>query len=87
MILLQVYEGQGMECGNLNMIDLNKLIRYDTIRRCGFVGMNVAFLEEVCHCGCGLCSLLCSSYSQCYSLLPVAFCFVCLFVFQDRVSL
>jgi hypothetical protein len=24
-----------------------------TIRRCGFVGVGVALLEEVCHCGMG----------------------------------
>jgi hypothetical protein len=26
-----------------------------TIRRCGLVGVDVALLEEVCHCGGGLC--------------------------------
>ncbi|MGE9574344.1 hypothetical protein ACQP3C_25135, partial [Escherichia coli] len=25
-----------------------------TVRRCGFVGVGVALLEEVCHCGDGL---------------------------------
>ena len=25
-----------------------------TIRRCGLVGVDAAFLEEVCHCGGGL---------------------------------
>ena len=54
MILLQVYEGQGMECGNLNIIDLNNLIRCNTIRRCGFVEVDMTLLEEGCHCGCGL---------------------------------
>ena len=29
-----------------------------TIRRCGLVGVGVALLEEVCHCGGGLCNPL-----------------------------
>ena len=31
-----------------------KLIGRGTIRRCGFVGVGGALLEEVCHCGGGL---------------------------------
>jgi hypothetical protein len=37
-------------CGGLNMLDPKS----DTIRRCGLVGVGVALMEEVCHCGGGL---------------------------------
>ena len=40
--------------GTLNVIGPHNLIGYGTIRRCGFVGVGMALLEEVCHCGCGL---------------------------------
>ena len=43
---------------SLNIIGSHKLIGSDTIRRCGFVGVGVAFLEEVCHCGQALRCLL-----------------------------
>ena len=35
------------ECGGLKE---NGLKRNSTIRTCHFVGLNMAFLEEVCHC-------------------------------------
>ena len=41
-------------CGSLNVIGSHKLIGSGTISRCGFVGVSVALLEEVCHCGGGL---------------------------------
>ena len=34
-------------CGGLNMLGPGS----GTIRRCGLVGVGVALLEEVCHCG------------------------------------
>ena len=34
------------------------LIGSVTIRRCGLVGLGVVLLEEVCHCGGRLCSLI-----------------------------
>ena len=36
-------------CGGLNMLDPES----GTIRSCGLVGVDVALLEEVCHCGGG----------------------------------
>ena len=39
-----------MVCGGLNMFAPGS----GTIRRYGFVGVGVALLEEVCHCGVGL---------------------------------
>ena len=53
MILLQASECQGVECGSLNVDPSHKLIGCDNIRRCGFVGVGMAFLEEVCHCRVG----------------------------------
>ena len=41
-------------CGNLNIIGPHNLIGGGSIRMCGFVGVDMALLEEVCHCGCGL---------------------------------
>ena len=46
----QAYEGQGVECGGLNILGLGNGI----IRRCGLVVVGVALLKEVCHCGSGL---------------------------------
>jgi hypothetical protein len=37
-------------CGGLNTLGPWS----DTIRRCGLVGVGVALLEEVCHCGHGI---------------------------------
>ena len=51
MILLQAYGSQGMECGNLNVIGHYNLIQNGMIRRCAFVGVDVALLKKVCHCG------------------------------------
>ena len=36
-------------CGSLNTHGPGSA----TIRRCGLVGIDVAFMEEVCHCGGG----------------------------------
>ena len=36
-------------CGGLNMLGPGS----GTIRRCGLVGVGVALLKEVCHCGSG----------------------------------
>ena len=40
-------------CGSWNAIGPPNLTGSGTIRRCGFVGVGVALLEEVCHCGGG----------------------------------
>ena len=50
-ILLQAY-GSGMWEAECNQA--HNLIGSGTIRRCGFVGVGMALLEEVRHCGCGL---------------------------------
>ena len=42
----------------------------DTIRRCGFVGIGVALLEEVCHCEGGLWGLI---YAQTTSRVTIQF--------------
>ena len=41
-------------CSSLNVTGSHKLIGSATIRRCDFVGVYVALLEEVCHYGGGL---------------------------------
>jgi len=46
----QVFGGQGVECGGLNMLGPGS----GTIRRSGLVGVGVALLEELCHFGGGL---------------------------------
>ena len=46
----QTYGGQGVECDGLNML----CPWCGTVRNCGLVGVGVALLEEVCHCGGGL---------------------------------
>ena len=38
-------------CGSLNVIGSHNLIGSGTIRRCGFVGVGMTLLEEMCHCG------------------------------------
>lgn len=38
-------------CGSLNAINSHKLIERGTIRRCGYIGVDMSLLEEVCHCG------------------------------------
>jgi hypothetical protein len=47
---VQAYGGQGVACSNLSMCDPGN----GTNRRCDLVGVDVAFLEEVCHSGGGL---------------------------------
>ena len=42
------------DCGTLNVISQNNLIGNSTSRRCGFIGVDMALLEEMCHCGVGL---------------------------------
>lgn len=42
------------ECGGLNAVGPQNLVGSGTVRRCGFAGMGIAWLEEVCHCGVGL---------------------------------
>jgi len=37
-------------CGGLKMLGPGT----GTVRRCGLVGVGVALLEEVCHCGGGI---------------------------------
>ena len=41
-------------CGSLNVIAPHKLIGSGVIRRYSLVGVGVALLQEVCHCGNGL---------------------------------
>ena len=38
-------------CGSLNVIDPHNLIGTDTVRRCGFVGVGMVFVEEMCQGG------------------------------------
>ena len=38
----------------MNVIGTHNLTGSDTIRRCGFVGMGMGLLAEVCHCVAGL---------------------------------
>jgi hypothetical protein len=42
--------GQKRVCDGLYMLVPGS----NTIRRCGPAGIGVSWLEEVCHCGCGL---------------------------------
>lgn len=42
------------DCGSLNAISQNNLIGNSTIRRCGFIGVDMALLEEMCRWGVGL---------------------------------
>lgn len=41
-------------CSILNGSDPHKLLRHGNFRTCGFVGIVVALLEGMCHCGSGL---------------------------------
>ena len=38
-------------CCSLNVIGSHKLIGSDNFSMCGFVGVDMALLEEMCHCG------------------------------------
>ena len=49
--LLQAYGDQGVECGSLDVIGLHELIESSTIRSCGFIGVGMTLLKEVCHYG------------------------------------
>ena len=40
-------------CGGLNRFGPHWPIGSGIIRRCGLIGVDVALLEEVCHCGAG----------------------------------
>ena len=53
MILLEDYMGQGVECSSLNVISFHNLIESGTIRRYGFDGVCMDFLEKVSHFGVG----------------------------------
>lgn len=44
---------KGLLCGSLNVIGPHNLIA-NGIMRCGFFGVGIALLEEVCHYGGGL---------------------------------
>ena len=41
-------------CGALSVTGPHNLTGSGSIRSCGFVGVGVTLLEEVCHCGDGL---------------------------------
>ena len=43
-----------VECGSLNENGTHGLLGNGTVRRCGLIGVGVALLEELCHCGHGL---------------------------------
>lgn len=62
-----------MECSSLNVIIPHKSIGIDSIRRCGFVEVGMAFLEEVCHGGVDLKASYAQDTAKCISWLPVAF--------------
>ena len=47
MILLNVYVEHGVECGSLNVVDPHRLIGNGIIRRCGFIGVDMALLEKI----------------------------------------
>lgn len=49
--IVQAYEGQKVGCGGLKE---NVPQRSSSIRRCGRIGIGVAFLEEMHHCDSGL---------------------------------
>ena len=40
--------------GSLNVFGPHKFIENGSTRKCGMVGVDMALLEEVCHCGSGL---------------------------------
>ena len=40
-------------CSSLNVIVSHNFIASGIIRRCGFIGVHMALLVEVCHCGGG----------------------------------
>ena len=62
-----------MGIGSVAVVGPHMPIGSGTIRRHSFVGVGVALLEEVSHCGGGLASLLCSGCAQGrYSSLPVS---------------
>jgi len=50
MIITTELNSEKEDCGSLNMLDPGS----GTIRRCGFVWVGVALLEEVCLWMCGL---------------------------------
>ena len=45
------HKNQKGRCGSLNVIDPHKLIGSGIIRRCDLIGVGVALLEEMRHCG------------------------------------
>ena len=54
IMILQLYEGQELEYGSLIVIGFYSLIGSGMIRMDGFVGVGIALIEDVCHCGGGL---------------------------------
>jgi len=56
-----------VECGDLYMLGPGN----GTTRRCGLVGVGVALLEEVCHCGDGLLRPSPSCLRTVHSWLPL----------------
>ena len=60
-------------CGGLNVIGPYKHIGSGTIKKCGFDGVSMALLEEVCHCQADLEASYTQDATQCHSLLPDAF--------------
>ena len=58
-------------CDSLNVIGPYKLIGSGITRRCGFVGVGMALLEEVCHCRVGFEVSYAQDITQCLRLLPV----------------
>lgn len=51
-------------CNSLNVAGTHKLIERGTTRRCGFLGLGMAFLEDVGHCRGRLCGFFGSSFPQ-----------------------
>lgn len=56
-----------MECSSLNVIILHKSAGIDSIRRCGFVEVGMAFSEAVCHSGVDLEASYAQDTAKCIS--------------------
>lgn len=54
MWVIYCLEVKESECGGLNVFGPHKLTGNGTIRRCGFAGIGMTLLEQVCPCGGGL---------------------------------
>lgn len=53
-ILLQAYEGHGVDYGSLDVIDRHKYIGRCPYWREGLIEVGMALLEDVCYCQSGL---------------------------------